>query len=364
MKKIGTFLITLIVVVLCGIFLWLGGTFVYEALHAVNQDASSTSSDGNQTDGENSGGTAISYTIPEYTGQPYAEINGNRPDFNQEDKKRKDAWELYSELDELGRCGQAYANLCKELQPEEERGLIGYIKPTGWHTVKYPDLIEDNYLYNRCHLIAFSLAGEDANEKNLITGTRYMNIEGMLPFENKVNRYISRKGNHVLYRVTPVFEGKNLVASGVQVEAWSVEDQGKSICFNVYCFNVQPGVTIDYRTGDSCVTTSESSSEIIDRGVIFSDEENGDVETGIKDEDTQAGNEGDDTGTVIRHDKVDANCIDVLDFVLNTSSFRCHINYCDSVNDMADHNKSYYTGTIEEVLEMGYDLCHRCFEVE
>jgi len=167
LKKIGTFLITLIVVVLCGIFLWLGGTFVYEALHAVNQDSSSTTSDGNQlagdsnlygdsnlsgdnslsgagnqTDGENSGGTAISYTIPEYTGLPYAEINGNRPDFSQEDKNRKDAWELYSELDELGRCGQAYANLCKELQPEEERGLIGYIKPTGWHTVKYPDLIE------------------------------------------------------------------------------------------------------------------------------------------------------------------------------------------------------------------------------
>jgi len=190
------------------------------------------------------------FQIPEYTGQPYIEINGNRPYFENLDKNKK-AFEKYSELDNLGRCGVAYANLGTELMPKEERGSIGQIKPAGWHTVKYPDLIEGMYLYNRCHLIAWCLAGENANEKNLITGTRYMNIKAMLPLEEKIAGYIDKTGNHVLYRVTPIYEGKNLLASGVVIEAYSVEDRGKGICFCVYCFNVQPGIIIDYATGES-----------------------------------------------------------------------------------------------------------------
>jgi len=189
--------------------------------------------------------------IPTYSGKPYVELNQNKPLFTAEQNRTKESFEEYSELDLLGRCGVAFANLGLELMPDEEREAIGSIKPSGWHTAKYPELIEDLYLYNRCHLIAFSLSGENANEKNLITGTRYLNVEGMLPFETKVANYIRKTGNHVLYRVTPVFEQQNLVASGVIIEAYSVEDQGKGICFNVYVFNVQPGISIDYSTGDS-----------------------------------------------------------------------------------------------------------------
>ena len=188
--------------------------------------------------------------LPIYSGKPYVEINGNKPFFTEEEKVVT-SFERYSSLDNLGRCGVAYANLSKETMPVEERGEIGMIKPSGWHTVKYPDVIEGLYLYNRCHLIAFCLAGENANEKNLITGTRYMNIEGMLPFEEKVSKYLDSSDNHVLYRVTPVFEEDNLVADGVLIEAYSVEDDGEGICFCVYCFNVQPGIEIDYATGES-----------------------------------------------------------------------------------------------------------------
>lgn len=189
--------------------------------------------------------------IPEYSGNAYVVINNNNPYFSEDEKERADFFENYSKLDDLGRCGQAFANVCIESMPMEERGAIGQVKPSGWHTVKYNDLIEGNYLYNRCHLIGYQLAGENANEKNLITGTRYLNTRGMLPFENAVAAYVRETSNHVLYRVTPRFEDNNLVASGVQIEAWSVEDQGEGICFNVYCYNVQPHIVIDYATGDS-----------------------------------------------------------------------------------------------------------------
>ena len=193
-------------------------------------------------------------TIPEYNGSPYVEINDNIPYFSEDDYTTK-SFEKYSELDILGRSGVAYANICKEIMPKdgEERGEIGSIKDlTGWKQKRYDDLIKDKYLYNRCHLIGWQLAGENANKNNLITGTRYLNTEGMLPFENEVAEYIRKnKKNHVLYRVTPIFEGNNLLASGVQMEAWSVEDKGKGVCFNVYCYNVQPGIVINYATGDS-----------------------------------------------------------------------------------------------------------------
>lgn len=187
--------------------------------------------------------------IPQYDDQPYVIVNDNVPEFNQSDYTT-DPFETYSELDDLGRCGVAFANICIDIMPTEERGEIGMIKPSGWHTVKY-DVVDGKYLYNRCHLIGYQLAGENANPKNLITGTRYLNVEGMLPFENEVADYVKESNNHVLYRVTPIFESDNLVASGVQMEAYSVEDNGEGICFNVFCYNVQPGIVIDYATGES-----------------------------------------------------------------------------------------------------------------
>lgn len=188
-------------------------------------------------------------SIPAYDGKAYVAVNDNVPFFT-DSELTTDAFEYYSELDSLGRCGVTYANVCKEIMPTEERGKIGMVKPSGWHTVKY-DIVDGKYLYNRCHLIGYQLSGENANTRNLITGTRYLNVEGMLPFENMVADYVKETGNHVLYRVTPMFEGNNLVANGVLMEAKSVEDNGAGILFNVYCYNVQPGVTIDYATGDS-----------------------------------------------------------------------------------------------------------------
>ena len=191
--------------------------------------------------------------IPEYSGEPYVEINGNVPDFSSENAAAE-SWESYSDLDRLGRCGAAFASVGQDLMPTEERQSIGMVKPSGWHTVRYDDLVEGKYLYNRCHLIAYQLTGQNANELNLITGTRYMNTVGMQPFENQVAEYIRTTGNHVLYRVTPIFKGSELVARGVQMEALSVEDSGKGLCFNVFVYNVQPGITIDYTTGDSRLT--------------------------------------------------------------------------------------------------------------
>jgi DNA-entry nuclease len=194
-------------------------------------------------------------TIPTYTNTPYVEVNGNIPYFTDEELTTT-AFENYSELDSLGRCGTAYANICKEIMPTEERGKIGEVKPTGWHLVKY-DIVDGNYLYNRCHLIGYQLAGENANVQNLITGTRYLNVTGMLPFEDKVAKYVNETENHVLYRVTPIFSGDNLLSDGVLMEAKSVEDNGEGICFNVFCYNVQPGITIDYATGDSVLNATE-----------------------------------------------------------------------------------------------------------
>ena len=187
-------------------------------------------------------------SVPKYSGTPYVVINGGNPSFSEKDRERV---EEYSELDKYGRCGTAFANVSKEIMPTSARESIGEVRPSGWHTVKYEKIIKDRYLYNRCHLIAFQLAGENANEKNLITGTRYLNVEGMLPFENKVADYVNATGNHVLYRVRPIFKGSDLVARGVQMEAKTVEDNGKGISFNVYCYNVQPGIRINYKDGSS-----------------------------------------------------------------------------------------------------------------
>ena len=216
--------------------------------------------DGPQEDLVNNNSYVSHDAIPAYDGKAYVAVNNNEPFFTDSDMTTT-AFENYSDLDSLGRCGVAYANICKDIMPTEERGKIGMIKPSGWHTVKY-DVIKDRYLYNRCHLIGYQLAGENANPKNLITGTRYLNVEGMLPFENLVADYVNNTGNHVLYRVTPMFSGSNLVANGVLIEAKSVEDNGGGILFNVYCYNVQPGVGINYENGDSWLdgTTGSASS--------------------------------------------------------------------------------------------------------
>ena len=187
--------------------------------------------------------------VGEFSGEPYVEINGNIPFFT-EDEITDESFESYGEMDALERCTVCVASIGRDLMPTEERGSIGYVKPSGWQNEKY-DFVDGRYVYNRCHLIGFQLTGENATRENLITGTRYLNVEGMLPFENEVAQYIRDTGNHVMYRVTPIFEEDNLLASGVLMEALSVEDNGEGICFNVYCYNVQPGVIIDYSTGEN-----------------------------------------------------------------------------------------------------------------
>lgn len=226
--------------------------------------------------------------IPAYDGKAYVAVNNNEPFFTDSDMTTT-AFENYSDLDSLGRCGAAYANICKDIMPTEERGKIGMIKPSGWHTVKY-DVIKDRYLYNRCHLIGYQLAGENANPKNLITGTRYLNVEGMLPFENLVADYVNNTGNHVLYRVTPMFSGSNLVANGVLIEAKSVEDNGGGILFNVYCYNVQPGVGINYENGDSWLDGTAPQEQSVQTGAA----QNGGSQSS---DGSQAGASAGDTGS-------------------------------------------------------------------
>lgn len=201
---------------------------------------------------DNITGNNISYAlseVPAYNGEEYVKINDNIPEFTDEDKTTE-TFEIYSELDKLGRCGVAYANISKDTLPSTPRGSIGMVKPSGWHTVKY-DIVDGKYLYNRCHLIGYQLAGENANEKNLITCTRSTNAKTMLEFENQIADYVKETSNHVLYRVTPIYKDDNLLASGIQMEAYSVEDNGKGVSFNVYVYNIQEGIEIDYATGDS-----------------------------------------------------------------------------------------------------------------
>lgn len=292
---------------------------------------------------EASVGTELVY--PEYSGEAYIELNDNVPLFTDEEKGSTEAFESYSNLDKLGRCGVAFANICPELMPTEERGSIGDVRPSGWHTVKYPDLIEDIFLYNRSHLIAYSLAGENANEKNLITGTRFLNQETMQIFELRVLDYVRDTGNHVLYRVTPVFEGDNLLASGVQMEAWSVEDRGKRICFNVYCYNVQPGIEIDYATGESKVADDVDIVSAADT-------------TEATEEQTIATTEANTTGTNSASNSDFEN--QEMTFILNTNSKKIHLPDCRSVGDMAEHNKEECVSTLSELKGRGYTPCGRC----
>ena len=280
--------------------------------------------------------------IPAYSGTPYTEVNGNKPYFTEADLTTQ-SFEIYSELDILGRCGVAYANVGQDLMPTEPRGEIGAVKPTGWHLVKY-DNVDGKYLYNRCHLIAYMLAAENANPQNLITGTRYLNVQGMLPFETKVCDYVKNTGNHVLYRVTPIFDGDNLLADGVLMEAYSVEDAGEGICFCVFAYNVQPGIGIDYATGDNWAEGSGTY-----QSTVASVAE----ETPVPQPET-------DTAVQITPESSAPQESQGITYVLNTNTKKFHYPTCSSVDDMKEKNKQIYTGSREEVINMGYVPCKRC----
>ena len=286
--------------------------------------------------------------IPAYSGQAAIEINQNVPGFTESDYTTE-AFEQYSPLDGLGRCGIAYACVGEEIMPTEERGAIGMVKPSGWHTVKY-DFVDGKYLYNRCHLIAYMLSGENANTENLITGTRYMNTEGMLPYENQVADYVHDTGNHVLYRVTPLYEGDNLVASGVEIEASSVEDKGKSLSFHVYCYNVQPGVTIDYATGDSVLAedlATENVQETAQETSVADGKQSSENAVAAVQEETSAEQDG-------------GHAKEEQDYVLNKNTKKFHYPWCSSADDIKKKNRKDFTGTREEVISQGYVPCKRC----
>lgn len=256
-------------------------------------------------------------SIPAYAGEPWVVINNNKPMF--EDFTDTSEFELYSELDELGRCGVAFANICQNIMPTEERGEIGHIKPSGWHTIKY-DCVDGKYLYNRCHLIGYQLAGENANEKNLITGTRYLNIQGMLDFENDVASYVKSTNNHVLYRVTPVFIADELVARGVVMEGYSVEDSGKGIEFCVFAYNVQPDVYINYADGsssyDSFVQTAPAETKVYHKG-----------------------------------DTV---------YIVNRNTHKFHLESCSYADSISEENREVFEGEIDWLLDNNYTPCGVC----
>ena len=255
-------------------------------------------------------------SIPDYAGLPYVKLTDGVPEFTEE-MLTEAAWsyERYRSLDLLGRPQEACASVGPDLMPEEKRESIGMIKPAGFHTVRYDDLIEDKYLYNRCHIIGWQLTGENANPQNLITGTRYMNVEGMLPFENRIASYVRATGNHVLYRVTPVYSEEELLCRGMRLEACSVEDGGEGLQFHVFVYNVQPGIEIDYATGDSwrAPEAAKPNPEITD-----------------------------------------------ISYILNRNSFKFHLPSCESVSDMAEKNKIYSDADRDTVIAQGYVPCKGC----
>ena len=253
-------------------------------------------------------------TAADYTGEPYVVVNGNEPYFTSEEIT-DEGYETFADLDLYGRCGVTEACVGKEMMPTADRESISHVYPSGWVNRSY-DFVDGKYLYNRCHLIGFQLTGENDNERNLITGTRYMNVQGMLPFENMVADYVKETGNHVMYRVTPVYEGDNLVAEGVLMEAYSVEDEGEGVLFCVFCFNVQPGVIIDYETGENEMDETAFAG----------------------------GEEGGETG----------------EYVLNVSSKKFHLPDCSGARDMKKENRQDYSGSREMLLAQGFDPCGSC----
>lgn len=295
-------------------------------------------------------GTASAFNaadVPAYSGEPYTAVNNNEPYFTSDNLTTK-AFENYSELDAHGRCGVAYANVCLETMPTEKRGSISEVKPTGWHSVKY-DNVDGKSLYNRCHLIGYQLTAENANQQNLITGTRYLNVDGMLPFENMVADYVKETDNHVLYRVTPIFTGDNLVADGVLMEGYSVEDEGEGICFCVYAYNVQPGITIDYATGDSWLSSEKGNSDSSSGGNSAvsqsAADKSGTQQAAVQTESVKETSAPVSTGT---------------EYILNTNTKKFHYPSCSSVKQMKASNKKEYTGSRDDLIAQGYDPCKKC----
>lgn len=280
--------------------------------------------------------------VPAFSDNAYIAVNGNVPYFDDSDLTTN-SFETYSSLDSLGRCGVTYACVGQDIMPTEERGSIGQVKPTGWHTVKY-DCVDGKYLYNRCHLIGFQLTGENANEENLITGTRYLNIEGMLPFENMVADYVKETNNHVLYRVTPIYEGDNLLAAGVLMEGYSVEDQGDGVTFCVFAYNAQPGVKINYATGESELESGTVNTQPKPQ----SEKPAAPVAPSKPTENTPAPEP--------QQNAPQSQC----DYVLNTNTKKFHLPSCSSADDIKATNRQEYSGNRDDLIAQGYVPCKRC----
>lgn len=322
-------------------------TTVEETTVAQNSQ-NTTSADSNNSDANKSNSSGVGTgkaekanpsSIPAYSGSAYTVINNNQPNFSKDELKTK-GYENYSSIDSLGRCGVAIASVGKDTMPgeNEERGSISDITPSGWKQAKYSG-ISGGYLWNRCHLIGWQLSAENANKQNLITGTRYMNTEGMLPFENMVADYIKETNNHVAYRVTPIFEGSNLVASGVQIEAYSVEDNGDGICFNVYCYNVQPGITINYATGDSSQSGATKQEQTTTKSTATQ----------------QNSNSGNQTKQTEQSAKSTEGT-----YILNKNTKKFHKSSCNSVKKMKEANKETFTGSRNDLISKGYEACEIC----
>lgn len=285
-------------------------------------------------------------TLPEYSGGAYTVLNNNLPFFQMREISSAE-FEDYSELDSLGRCGVAFANVSPQSMPTEERGSIGKVRPSGWHTIRY-DFVDGKYLYNRCHLIGYQLTAENANVKNLITGTRFLNVEGMLPFENMVADYVKETGNHVAYRVTPVFVGENLVASGVLMEGYSVEDQGDGVCFCIFAYNVQPGVVIDYMTGDSQLAEDNGAGT-------------GNVAISVPPIPSSVPNTEVSSAAPVQEPPPAESVQAVTStYIANTNTRKFHYPSCSSVDQMNEANKWVFTGTADELIQQGYVPCKRC----
>ena len=309
-------------------------------------DLSSNSTNHSNNQGQSS--NDFSYDLndtPSYSNALYIEVNGNVPFFTESElSKAATSYESYSPLDSLGRCGSAIASVGLDIMPTEDRGSISEVEPTGWVQAEYDGLIDGDYLYNRSHLIGFQLTGENANERNLITGTRQFNTEGMLPFENMVADYVKETGNHVLYRVTPDFKGSNLVASGVLMEAMSIEDDGEGIEFCVYVYNIQDCIDIDYSDGDSSLQS----------GCSVSDSSQSSSNSGSGSNSSGGGNNNFNSSDVSGTTDMSA------DYILNTNTMKFHYPSCSSVKRMSDKNKQSFHGTRDEVIAMGYDPCGNC----
>ena len=326
--------------------------------------------------------------VPEWSGSPYVVINNNVPDFSTSEIKKARTravrkgrrYESFSELDGLGRCGPAEAVVSRSTMPDGERGSIGMIKPSGWRLDKYDFIDNGGYLYNRCHLIGWQLTGQNDEERNLITGTRYLNVEGMLPFENQVAEYVRQTGGHVLLRAAPVFRTKELVARGVQLVAYSLEDGGAGLSFNVYCYNVQPGVRISYKTGKSMLdpeTVPEGAeTDAVKGGASANGETDSEKAGGSKDgAETDSGKAGGSTdgadtdsskGGGASEGKGESTEYPPLDvpegvtYILNKNTMRFHRTDCKGARTIREHNREWFYGTRDEAVDAGYIPCGMC----